>query len=159
VALQEHLESEAAVVTTTESGAKIASISPGLAGAFLERHRVAGFPAAGNCQAWGAFDDSPSLIAVGALGAIAPPRGWAWIAVAPERRRLRVGSELMALLASAAAARGLRYLSCQHRSNDPAFDDFVRSLGRTVGRRVNDGTAKVVIILAPTGRVLGPVPR
>jgi hypothetical protein len=129
----------------TASGASFATLSLGDARTFLERYGPSGFEPADRDRSWGAFEGAGPLVGVGVLAAVAPPRGRAWITVAPERRRLGMGGELAGLVVAAAQQQGLRYLTCGHRAGDPAGDRLARSL--PVARRVSDGVVWTVALL------------
>ena len=76
------------------------------------------------------------------------------IAVAPERRRLGVGSELLGAIVATASSQQVSYLACQHPAAEPAPGQLARALGLVVACRVVDGRAETLAILAQNGRGL-----
>src|ERR1039458_8253820 len=77
------------------SGVRIETIGVGTALTFLERlGKKVGAPGTPD-HAWGAFQDAATLIGVAVLAISGPSTGYACVAVVPERRRLRVGSDLL----------------------------------------------------------------
>ena len=115
---------------------------------FLERYGPSGYQSAEGDRAWGAFEGSGPLVGVGILGARRGCRGRVWIAVAPERRRLGVGSELLGSIVTEAQEEGLGYLTWCHRASEVAPDRLARSLGLLIGRRVVSGMVETVAVLA-----------
>ena len=132
----------------TASGARIETLSLDLAQAFLDRHGLTDYRPGPFDLAWGAFEDAGRLIGAGVLAKVTTPRGRIWIAVAPERRRLGVGSELASLIVTAAQGRGLRYLTCRYRASDAAPHHLAGSLGLPLARRVDQEGMWMVIVLA-----------
>ena len=94
------------------------------------------------------------MVGIGILGAVHGPRSWAWIGVAPERRRLGVGSELLGAVVATASGERLSYLACRHPAGEAAPERLARALGLSVARRVADGMAETVAVLARKGQAL-----
>jgi GNAT superfamily N-acetyltransferase len=90
--------------------------------------------------ALGAFEDIGTVIGVGVLTVSVPRLARAWIGVSPERRRLGVAGDLLAILVREANERGLRYLTCIHTAGDLAPVRLARSLGLAPSRRVSAGS-------------------
>ncbi len=139
----------------TASGTRIEPLdSPSLARTFLDRYGPSGYQPDDGDRAWGAFEGAGPLVGIGILGAVIVPRGQAWIAVTPERRRLGVGSDLLGSIVAAAQAEGLRYLTWRHRAGEVAPDRLAKSLGLLLGRRVAGGVAETVAVLARNEQAL-----
>ena len=133
---------------TTASGARIETLPLDLARSFLGRYGFADYRPAPFDLAWGAFEDSGRLIGVGVLANVTIQGGRAWIAVAPERRRLGVGGELASLIVTAAQRRNLRHLTCRYCVDNPAPHHLAGSLELPVTCQVDeDGTLTVVVLV------------
>jgi GNAT superfamily N-acetyltransferase len=141
-----HLDDDEAPVATM-SGARIKPISSAVARAFLERLGETGGTTALLQRAWGAFEVGTALIGVGAFAAATPTRVHAHIAVAPERRRLHIGSDLLARLVDEAVAWGLTTLACTHPAESATPLWLVRSLRLTAARRVRHQVATMAIFV------------
>jgi GNAT superfamily N-acetyltransferase len=124
------------------------TVSPDLAEAFVNRYGLADYQPLANDLAWGAFEDAHQLIGVAVLSKLLR-RGRIWFVVTPERRRLGVGSELVAVVTTTAQELGLQYLAFRYRANDAAPQQLVRSLGRPLGRTNDAGIVNTVIVLPP----------
>jgi GNAT superfamily N-acetyltransferase len=117
----------------TTSGAKIATIPAETAEAFLAR---LGERAPDPIElALGAFEDELTLIGVAAYGAVKANHGSLIVAVAPERRRLGIGSDLLQTLLADAARTGVRWFLVSYPSDAVAADALVRNCGLTTARR------------------------
>lgn len=128
----------------TLSGAKITAIAADTAEAFLARIVV---PAPEAIEvALGALQDDGTLIGVAVLGAVTAGRSSATVAVAPERRRMKIGSDLLHLLVAEATRRGVRRLRVSYRADAPAADALIRSSGLVAARRVVTGTVTAVLL-------------
>jgi GNAT superfamily N-acetyltransferase len=129
------------------SGAKIEPIDSHAALAFLEQSSaidaVRGYAGA----AWGAFAADATLVGVAALSISGPTPSQAYVAIVPECRRHRVGSDLMEVLMHEVQGRHLRALSCTCASADPGPQQFLKSLHMTVARRVTDHTGVIVLVV------------
>ena len=82
------------------------------------------------------------------------PRRWAWIGVAPERRRPGVGSELLGVIVATATGESLSYLTSRHPAGEAAPEHLARALRLSVARRVADGVVETVAVLAQNGQML-----
>jgi ribosomal protein S18 acetylase RimI-like enzyme len=67
------------------------------------------------------------------------------VAVAPERRRLHIGSDLLDTLADEARRRGLNHLRVSYRADATLTDAFVHGCGLTASRRVVNGVVTAVL--------------
>jgi GNAT superfamily N-acetyltransferase len=132
----------------TASGAHLAVIAPEVAAGFLARLGEVGPQAIE--VALGALEDDGTLIGVAVLGPAIRQRAWATVAVTPARRRLKVGSDLLGALLRQPDIRGLRYLACSRPavSAGTAGPALVRSLGLITARRVHQGMATLVVVVA-----------
>lgn len=96
----------------TMAGARIDPVPPSVAAAFLARLPT-------HEQSWtndietavGAITDCGELLAVAVLSRPAEGRAAAFVAVAPARRRLGLGADLLLVLLGEAASRGLLVLT------------------------------------------------
>jgi GNAT superfamily N-acetyltransferase len=133
----------------TTCGAQIEVISIDTARIFLDRFGQPSSIAGTACSAWGVFQDSTTLIGVAALAISgSSTNGQAFLSVMPIRRRLGVGSDLLQLLVDEAGMRGLRTLVGVYPAADPAPQGLARALGLTVARRIDDKSARIVILLS-----------
>lgn len=119
----------------------MASISPDAAETFLGRLDERS-PDRVTC-ALGAFQDDGTLIGVAVLGAASSGRAWLSVAVAPDRRRLKIGSDLVHALAADAAQTGVRQFLTRHRGRASAVRGLARCAGLTI---VGDDEGRTVII-------------
>ena len=135
----------------TASGAKLTSVPAEAATALLAR---LGVPAPDSIEcAIGAHQDDGTLIGVAALGAVRAANGSLVIAVVPERRRLKIGIDLLHAIVNDAARIGVRrFLVCYARGA-VAADALLRSSGLITARRVVNGN--VTAVLQTTGRAWG----
>lgn len=138
-------EADESFVSPTASGAKVASISIEAAEVFLGRLDEKG--TAPIRSALGALQDDGLLIGVGVLGPEADQQAAAFVAVARERRRLRIGSDLLSALLAEAANQGLRRLHVTY-DGSAAPDRLIRGSGAVTARRVV-GRVVTAVILVP----------
>src|SRR5262245_1716946 len=114
------------LVGPTVSGARLAPIDPAQAGSFLA-HLGERAPTS-VVTAFGAFEDNGALIGVATLEAPKLAVVSATVAVRPERRRLKVGSDLLHLVMRHAPSVGASYLVFGP-SEATAIEPVARSLG------------------------------
>lgn len=129
----------------TRSGAKIVAVSTDAAEAFLGRVGVRGPE-----EIWvalAALQDTGAMIGIAVLGASAADDGRVMIAVAPERRRLRVGSDLLDALATEAEERGVESLRLSYPADAIAADALLRGSGLVTARTVVNGVVTSVLFL------------
>jgi len=127
----------------TASGAKLAAIPADVAEAFLARlgeHGPASIEAA-----LGAHEDSGTLIGVAAFGDVSADHGSFIVAVVPDRRRLKIGSDLLHALVADAARSGVRWFQVSYPAGAADADALARSCGLTIARRVGAGTVTAVL--------------
>jgi hypothetical protein len=128
----------------TTSGAHLECIGPELAAGFLARLYE---PAPESINvALGAFEDNGKLIGVAVLGASTLLRATATVAISPDRRRLKVGSDLLCALLRQAHDDGVRYLVFSHPAAGP-LEELVRSLGLAMTRRVHQGRTTIAVLV------------
>jgi GNAT superfamily N-acetyltransferase len=134
----------------TASGAHLRPIDAEVAAAFLVRLGEAG---PGSIDtAVGAYEDNGTMIGVAVLGPSSRQRAWATVAVTRERRRLKVGSDLLGALLGRAAAQGLHYVASSHPVAALAeglapSEGLARSLGLITAHRVHQGMTTVVVVV------------
>jgi GNAT superfamily N-acetyltransferase len=128
----------------TASGAHLRPVDPEVAAAFLARLGEAGPEPIET--AVGAYEDNGTMIGVAVLGPSSRQRASLTVAVTPERRRLKVGSDLLGALLGRAGAEGLGYVACSHPVAVPA-EGLARSMGLITARRVHQGVATVVVVV------------
>jgi len=127
----------------TASGAKIDAVSADAAEAFLARVEQR---APGDIDAaLAALQDDGSIIGAAVLSAGLGGRMHGLVAVSPDRRRLRVGSDLLHALMLAAAARGHARVHGSYRVGDGASDALVRSSGNAQTFRTVNGIVTVML--------------
>lgn len=129
--------------TRTASGAKIEAVSPEAAEAFLAR--VEQRPPGDVDAALAALQDDGSMIGIAVLSLGLGGRVHGVVAVAPDRRRLQVGSDLLHALVIAAANRGHSRLHGSYRVGDRASDALVRSAGMGATVRMLHGIVTVML--------------
>jgi GNAT superfamily N-acetyltransferase len=132
------------LVWPTLSGARLASIDPAQAGRFLA-HLGERAPTSLD-TAFGAFEDNGALIGVGTLEAPKCAVVLATVAIRPERRRLKVGTDLLHLLMRHARTIGASYLVFGP-AEATAIEAIARSLGLITARRVCHGTVTTVVVV------------
>ena len=127
----------------TSSGAKCAAIPSDVAEAFLARLNEHGPDPIE--VALGAHEDDGTLIGVAAFGAVRADHGSLIVAVVPERRRLKIGSDLLHELMASSARTGIRWFQVSYPTDAAATDALIRACGLTTARRVEAGTVTVVL--------------
>ena len=142
--------------TMSASGARLKSIRSVAALTFFEQFGapIEGVPR--RVDAWGAFEDGTTLIGAAALARVSGTTFWAQVAVAPERRRLGIGGELLDIAIREASEGGGRRLigSYPARAIEPRA--LVESQPLSVARRVQHGQAEVVLFIPePPARTPG----
>jgi hypothetical protein len=127
----------------TASGAKVDSIRPEQATAFLTRLCE---PSAEPIElALGAHEDDGTLIGVAAFGAVRRDHASLMVVVAPERRRLKVGTDLLHLLVVDAERSGIRWFEVTYPVGSAAADALVGTSARSSARRVVGDTVIAVL--------------
>lgn len=129
----------------TTSGAQIVPISVEAAEAFLAR--VGERAPEEIWVALSAVQDQGPMIGVAVLGASLTDEGRVMVAVAPEWRRLKVGSDLINALVDEAKRRGLRHLRISYPTTATTADAFLRSCGLMSARQTVNGTVTAVLFL------------
>ena len=127
----------------TTSGARLAAISSEVAVAFLARLGERGPDPIE--LALGAHEDDGTLVGVAAFGAVRAAHGSLIVAVVPERRRLRIGSDLLQALMADAARTGMHWFKVSYPAGAPAADALTRGCGFTTARRVDGGAITAVL--------------
>ena len=98
-------------------------------------------------DAWGAFDDSNDLMGACAIVQTAGTSFRAHVTVVPERRRLQIASELLALVIDRVMERGARTLRGSYQSGALGAHRLVDRLELTSARRTSHDHVEVVILL------------
>jgi len=106
-------------------------------------------------DAWGAFEDSNDLIGACAIVKTAGTSFRVHVAVIPERRRLQIATELLALVIDLVMARGARTLHGSYQSGAVGAHRLVDRLELTSARRTSEDDVEVVIFL-PSVEVAHP---
>ena len=110
-------------------------------------------------DAWGAFEDDTTLIGAAALARVSGTTFWAQIVVAPERRRLGIGGELLCIAIREASEAGGRRLIGSHPAGAIEPRALLESQPLSVARRVQHGQAEVVLLIPePPARTQGGQP-
>ena len=131
------------LASPTASGAKIVAISIEAAEGFLARlDESRTGPIA---SALGALQDDGLLVGVGVLGE-GDRQATAFVAVARERRRLNIGSDLLSALLAEASNRGLRRLHVTY-DGSAAPDGLIRASGAVTARRVVRGVVTALLLV------------
>jgi GNAT superfamily N-acetyltransferase len=133
--------------TTTASGARLRSIRAFSAFTFFSQFALPVDVSRRHVDAWGAFEDCNSLIGAAALTPVSDSTFWAQIAVAPERRRLGIGGELLTVMIREAGVGGGRRLigSYPAQAIEPRL--LVESLQLVASRRVGHEQANAVLCI------------
>jgi len=129
----------------TTSGAQIVPISLEAAEAFLDR--VGERAPEEIWMAVSAVQDNGPVIGVAVLGASLTDEGRVMVAVAPEWRRLKVGSDLINALVDEARRRGVRHFRISYPATATTADAFLRSCGLMSARQTVNGTVTAVLFL------------
>jgi hypothetical protein len=132
------------IVSPTLSGARLAPIDPGQAASFLA-HLGQRAPTPLDTT-FGAFEDNGALIGVATLDTPKLCVVSATVAVRPERRRLKVGSDLLHLLICHAHRSNVRYVVFAS-AEATGIEAVARSLGLTAARRVHRGIVTTVVVV------------
>ena len=132
------------LVGVTASGARVVPIAVEAAEVFLARLNEEGTGPIRS--ALGALQDDGLLIGVGVLGPDADQQAAAFVAVARERRRLRIGGDLLSALLAEAANQGLRRLHVTY-DGSAAPDRLIWGSGAVTARRVVGGVVTAVILV------------
>jgi len=130
---------------STGSGATLAPVPVATARTFLLRLHL--IPPDECAEGVGAFQDRDTLIGVAVLGRAEGGGAPALIAVAPDRRALGVGTDLLHALVDVAAARGTRRLLATYLASNGAADALTSAAGLTAGRRRGSGEVSVVLFV------------
>jgi GNAT superfamily N-acetyltransferase len=142
--------------TMSASGARFKSIRPVAALTFFEQFvaPMQGVPR--RVDAWGAFEDATTLIGAVALARVSGATFWAQVAVAPERRRLGIGAELLDIAIREASEGGGRRLIGSYSAATVEAWALVESQPLSIARRVRHGRAEVVLFIPePSTRTPG----
>ena len=133
--------------TMSASGARLKSIRSVAALTFFDRFGapVRGVPR--RVEAWGAFEDGTTLIGAAALARVSGTTFWAQVAVAPERRRLGIGGELLDIAIREASEGGGRRLIGSYPACAIEPRALVESQPLSAARRVRQGQAEVVLFM------------
>jgi hypothetical protein len=138
------VDPDTVLVSPTLSGARLAPINPVQAGSFLA-HLGLRAPASLDTT-FGAFEDNGALIGIAALEVPKLAAVSATVAVRPERRRLKVGSDLLHLLICHAHRNNVRYVVFAP-AEATGIEAVARSLGLNAARRVHRGIVDAVVVV------------
>ena len=94
---------------------------------------------------YGAFEHGGQLIGVAAIWDINQTRASATVVVTPERRRLKVGTDLLDDLLQHASGQGLRFVGFTNPT--ASLRALVSAMGLTVAQRVETGTPTHLVVL------------
>lgn len=134
--------------TMSASGARLMPIRSVVALTFFERFVAPVQDIRRHVDAWGAFEDDATLIGAAALARVSGGTFWAQIVVAPQRRWLGIGGELLDIaIHGASQARGRRLIG-SHPSCATEPRGLVDSQPLSVARRVKDGQTQMVTFIA-----------
>lgn len=114
----------------TSSGARIGRAQLRNVAGYLSRH---GAPSDSSEHAggWGAFETDGCQVGVAVPDPVTRTRALGFIGVSPERRRLRVGADLLAIGLDEAGAIGMAWLVGSHHAEANEVRRLVRARGRT----------------------------
>jgi hypothetical protein len=132
---------------TSASGAGLQTIPATTALDFLQRFGLGGDVGSAHIDSWGAFEDRTTLIGVARLMKETPTRYRVDMAVAPERRRLGIGGELLDIVIHTASAGGGRTLMGSYPAGADEPRCLLASTGLLWARRVRNHSADVVVLL------------
>lgn len=127
----------------TESGVRIERVAPEVAADLLER-----LGRRGPDEIWvalAAMQGPTTVIGVAVLGATPADLSRIMVGVVPERRRLRVGTDLLRALLDEAVHSDCRLLRISYPLDDVAADRFLQASGLVTGRQVLNDTVTVVL--------------
>ncbi len=97
--------------------------------------------------AWGAFEDGTTLIGAAAVARVAVATFRAQIGVAPERRRLGIGTELLDVAIREASAGGGRRLIGSYPTCALEPRALIKAQPLSIARRLRHGQAEVVLFI------------
>jgi GNAT superfamily N-acetyltransferase len=137
-------------LASSASGAQLRSVRAAEGVEFLRRFGLGGDLAQTRTDAWAAFEDRVTLIGACLLTRISKTAFRAQVAVAPERRRLGIGGELLGIMIREAAAAKARLLTGSSSASAVEARRLVESLGLVSARRVHGGRADIVIFVPRT---------
>ncbi len=137
-----------AYLTMSASGARLRSIRSVVALTFFEQVGALFEGVSRRVEAWGAFEDSTTLIGAAALARASGTTFWAQVAVAPARRRLGIGRELLDIAIERASEGGGRRLTGSYPARAIEPRALVESQPLSVARRVQHGRAEVVVFIS-----------
>lgn len=131
----------------TASGARLKPVRPVAALTFFEQFAapIQGVPR--RVAAWGAFEDGTTLIGAAVLACVSRATFWAQVVVAPARRRLGIGGELLSVAIGQASESGGQRLTGSYPSCALEPRLLVESQSVSVARRVRHGQAEVVLFI------------
>lgn len=135
---------------TSASGARLQSVRHAIALEFLQRFGLSGLPTCATVDAWGAFEDRSTLIGACALTRVSESAFGVQVTVAPERRRLGIGGELLAIMIREAADGGARVLTGSYPARAVEPQCLIASLQLVWARRVEHDRAVVAVFLPRT---------
>lgn len=133
--------------TMSASGARLKSIRSVAALTFFEQFAAPIHGVPRRVDAWGAFEDASTLIGAVALARVSGTTFWAQVAIAPERRRLGIGGELLDIAIRTASEGGGRRLIGSYPACAIEPRVLVESLPLTVARRVEHGLTEIVLFI------------
>ena len=134
-------------LTMSASGARLKSIRPVAALTFFEQFAVPIQGVPRRMVAWGAFEDASTLIGAAAVARVSGASFWAHVTVAPERRRLGIGAELLDIAIREASEGGGRRLIGSYPACAIEPRALVEAQPLSVARRVRHGQAEVVLFI------------
>jgi GNAT superfamily N-acetyltransferase len=134
--------------TMTASGARLRSIRQVAALTFFDRFAASMQGGPRRVEAWGAFEDGAILIGAAALARVSGDTFWAQVVVAPERRRLGIGAELLDVAMRSAFEGGGRRLIGSYPAGSIEPRALVESQPLPAARRVRHGQAEVVLFIS-----------
>lgn len=130
-------------VSVAQSGAQIVSVTPAAAEAFLDR-----LGAPGPDEIWlalAAMQDDRTMVGVAVVGATPADMSRIMVAVAPERRRLHIGTDLLHALCAEALQSDIHLLRISYPLRDVAADAFLSASGLVAGRQVLNDVVTLVL--------------
>ena len=133
--------------TMSASGARLKPIRSVASLTFFERFAAPVQDICRHVDAWGAFEDDATMIGAAALARVSDATFWAHIVVAPQRRWLGIGGELLDIAVQGATRDGGRRLIGSHSARAVEPRRLAESQPLSVARRVEDGRAAVVLFI------------
>lgn len=130
---------------TTTSGGTITTISREVANRFLARFDQP--TTRSPTVARGAFDEGHTLIGAATLTGRTDPSATLVIVVDPDRRKHKIGSDLLCAAVAQAASAGLRRLIVTYASDAVGSDELFRSSPLASARRQAHGTVTTVLFV------------